>query len=398
MDLLGGYQHLQTTLETLEEWYRDRLPPKGEVWQNRIAVREILGWYGAKRRSPQLVEQFESDLEGKNLVVELSLVEVGINGSLHFQLGDSYLRQLFDLIGKSYEDHFGGDIDGGLTVVNDTISVAEEPQDREESGEESRPPEAASHAPLIENSQAADPIHRISRISSATAGVISVSPSDPLSTAIYTMLSKSFSQLPVIEGRHLKGILTWDEIAKRLFMGAGSDGKVSDFLEPAVSVARSDESLFSATELVSKFGYVLVESRNQIIGIVTAEDLVDHFRQLAEPFLHIGVIEGFMRSLIGKVGLEGLQEWEQNQAPRSLTPALAKLSFGDYLSILRSDRCWGLADLKIDQKLFVKDLDFVREIRNDVAHFHPDGITDEETKTLRDFVGLLHSLRKLAQL
>ena len=38
--------------------------------------------------------------------------------------------------------------------------------------------------------------------------------------------------------------------------------------------------------------------------------------------------------------------------------------------------------MEIDRPTFVKRLDTVRRIRNDVMHFHPDGISDEDLEVL----------------
>jgi hypothetical protein len=51
--------------------------------------------------------------------------------------------------------------------------------------------------------------------------------------------------------------------------------------------------------------------------------------------------------------------------------------------------------VKIDRKIFVSQLQDIRNIRNDVMHFDPDGISDEERKTLRKFSEFLRSLQQL---
>ena len=40
---------------------------------------------------------------------------------------------------------------------------------------------------------------------------------------------------------------------------------------------------------------------------------------------------------------------------------------------------------------FTKRLDEIREIRNDVMHFHPDGISDDDTETLRETARFFYS-------
>ena len=48
--------------------------------------------------------------------------------------------------------------------------------------------------------------------------------------------------------------------------------------------------------------------------------------------------------------------------------------------------------MSIDRKEFVKHLDEVRRIRNDVMHFNPDGLSEEQTKKLRDIAKFFEHL------
>ena len=43
----------------------------------------------------------------------------------------------------------------------------------------------------------------------------------------------------------------------------------------------------------------------------------------------------------------------------------------------------------MNRGLFVKTLDEVRRIRNDVMHFDPEGIQEQDVQSLRDFVRLM---------
>jgi len=51
--------------------------------------------------------------------------------------------------------------------------------------------------------------------------------------------------------------------------------------------------------------------------------------------------------------------------------------------------------LGVDRVVFGKGLDEVRRIRNDVMHFDPDGLSDEDLATLRRFVQFLQGLREI---
>jgi len=71
------------------------------------------------------------------------------------------------------------------------------------------------------------------------------------------------------------------------------------------------------------------------------------------------------------------------------------LNFGDYLHLLETRENWSRLKLGIDRTVFITKLNEIREIRNDVMHFDPDGITESELDSLRKFVGFLQRLQPI---
>lgn len=53
--------------------------------------------------------------------------------------------------------------------------------------------------------------------------------------------------------------------------------------------------------------------------------------------------------------------------------------------------------LRVDRVVFCAEMDKVREIRNDVMHFDPDGIDEEQYDQLRRFSRLMDELEALSQ-
>ncbi|RLD55352.1 MAG: CBS domain-containing protein, partial [Bacteroidetes bacterium] len=70
------------------------------------------------------------------------------------------------------------------------------------------------------------------------------------------------------------------------------------------------------------------------------------------------------------------------------------LNFGDYIRIIEKPEHWDKLKLSIERTHFIKHLDKVREIRNDIMHFDPDGITDEQKEDLTKMAKFLAELRK----
>ncbi len=73
---------------------------------------------------------------------------------------------------------------------------------------------------------------------------------------------------------------------------------------------------------------------------------------------------------------------------------VSDLTFGEYIRLLEEPSRWEKLNLRLDRVIFVKALDDVRQIRNDVMHFDPDPIPPEEIIKLRDFAGMMQVLRQ----
>lgn len=242
--------------------------------------------------------------------------------------------------------------------------------------------------------QTSDPTYRIARLESANKVPVSIKPDSTLQQAITIMLSHDFSQLPVMTTpREVKGSVSWKAIGTRL--GLKRDcATVRDCMEPA-HIVSSDESLFTAIDTIASHDYVLVQAKDKTIcGIVTASDFTDQFRRLAEPFLIVGEIEnGIRRLLHGRFTAKELGEATAPGDDNRTIEAVSDLTFGEYVRILEDEKRWKKLGLEIDRVEFVSRLDKIREIRNDVMHFDPDGLEPSDMEQLREFSQFLRRLR-----
>ncbi len=244
-----------------------------------------------------------------------------------------------------------------------------------------------------------DATYRIGRLESANRKPLSIARDAILTEATTLMLLNDYSQLPVMTtDREVKGVISWKSIGSHLSMGKTCK-LVRECMSQSVEVISSDVSLFSAIDVIVKNDFVLVRANDKsICGIVTASDLSSQFRQLAEPFLLIGEIESHVRRLIhGKFRVQELQKVDDSgDASRSID-GVEDLTFGEYVRLLENENRWSKLNLKgVHRCQFVKGLDRVREIRNNVMHFDPDGLGEDDLKTLRDFTRFLRSLRELS--
>jgi CBS domain-containing protein len=208
------------------------------------------------------------------------------------------------------------------------------------------------------------------------------------------MGKRDFSQVPVWSSpREVKGVVSWRTIGQRLSLGRKM-GKVADFMEDPVKVKRST-SLFDAVKLIMDYDYVLVEDIDKTIcGIVTSSDIGDQFSYLAEPFLRVSEIENSVRRMIhGKFSVEELKKTTAKIPVDKKIEGVYDLTFGQYIQLL-SGSGWDKIKINVDQKQFVDMLDQIRQIRNDVMHFNPDGIGEEDVEKLRECMNYLHMLQE----
>ena len=262
-----------------------------------------------------------------------------------------------------------------------------------------RPPsiEARSATDSSESSLADDnPTHRIKKLKAANTEPTSVNPNTPLSEAITLMMAHGYSQLPVMTTPlEVKGIVSWESIGKRLALGQSCES-VSECMDKHTEIS-SDESLLSAIQTIEDNDYVLVrDSRNRISGIVTSSDLSRQFHLLGEPFLLIGEIENYVRLMIeGKFGKEELAAARDPKDEDRQIEHVSDLAFGEYKRLVENPERWEKIGLHIDRTRFTNELERIRRIRNDVMHFDPDGIPEEDVEALRMFAGLLRQLAEL---
>jgi CBS domain-containing protein len=239
----------------------------------------------------------------------------------------------------------------------------------------------------------ADPTHRVGQLNLARKKPISVKPKATISEAITLMMTHDFSQLPVmVSSRNVRGIFSWKSLAQKLTFGK-NPVSVSDAMENAV-IIDANRSLFEAARLVAESDYVLIKTEDDTIcGILTSYDLSVTFAERSEPFLLLEQIEKHIRNHIeGKISLTEIREVRASLDGESLSPA--KLSFGDYVRILQAPERWKKVGLLVDQAIFVGKLEEVRNIRNKVMHFNPNGLASEDLNKLREFAGLLRQIQE----
>jgi hypothetical protein len=223
-----------------------------------------------------------------------------------------------------------------------------------------------------------------------------VKPNATIAEAMMVMMTSNFSQLPLMKStRAVCGIFSWRSLAQKMAFGK-KPVSVEEAMEDAV-VVDSSRSIFEAARLVADADCVLIkESDGTISKILTAYDLSVDFAERSEPFLLLEQIETHIRNhLNARIPIQEMRQVRDPLESRKAISDASGLSFGDYVRILQKPECWQKLGLPLDPGMFIKDLDEVRDIRNRLMHFAPNGLAPDDLGKLREIAGLLTKIHEV---
>ncbi len=359
---------------------------------HRVTVRDLLGMFKAERRGLNKVNEIREALDSLGLETVPDFASAWIDAKLRILLKSAAApTQSSD---SEQEDAAAVEEMEGVEDSDPAISDILLP-DEEPIAQVIDVPEAA--VVTTHSDGATDPTYRIGNLPAANKSLVTIGQDDLVIKAVTSMLQNDFSQLPIMHGeREVKGVITWKSIATRMVMAVECP-KVQDCREDA-QVVDANITLFEAIPTIVKHGYVLVrdQQNRKITGIVTSSDLSLRFQQLTEPFLLLREIELHIREILnGKVSAADLVSIIQMTATAPPPKSISDLSFGGYIRLLQHPTVWKKLDLKVDQTLLTKQLESVREIRNDVMHFDPDPMTETQLEILKSATRFMQQLYEL---
>jgi CBS domain-containing protein len=252
-----------------------------------------------------------------------------------------------------------------------------------------------------------DPVPRISKLKAANLdsefeegkgkGLISVTRDTSLQEAITLMILNDFSQLPIYSSPkgEVDGMISWKSIGRNL--GLGKKCLTVNDCKEDIIILKYDTPLFEAVKDVLDKEVVLVRKKDKTIsGIITTTDIGEEFVSLAEPFLFIEQIENHLRRLLHeKFSPEEIQVNSQYEEKAKEIKKLSDMTFGQYVRILEHPGRFEKLGLNIDRSLFVKQLEAVRLIRNDVMHF--DIANKNDTRQIETLKQTLNFMSTLAE-
>ncbi|WP_368862142.1 CBS domain-containing protein [Pseudomonas sp. Xaverov 259] len=337
-----------------------------------ISVRELISWFGAERRGYMVAYKIRKALESLGVTTKPDFDSVPLDAKIKL-----YAPTKEEINQPDTHENIEVTLDEERTTLN--VDECEPSQNELISGAVS------------------EPAFRVSRFEAANVNLITVKPDSSLIEAITLMLRHDYSQLPVMTNeRDVKGVISWESITPKLALANSQSKFVRDYMKPHREINSAD-SIFSALPRIVEYSYVLVRAPDQrISGIITTTDLSAQFKQLSEPFLLLSEIENHIRKLIdGKFTKEELTRIVNPSNSDRTIDSVADLTFGEYIRLFEDPNLWLKTELRVDRKTFTRELDKVRIIRNEVMHFDPDGISEDDHELLHHFVRFIHTIQSL---
>jgi CBS domain-containing protein len=362
-----------------------------------LSVRDLLNWWGAARRGYIISSQIGAELANHALTTVPDFEAVPLDARVRLMLVPDEtesgpetgtdapkLAEANPLATVSVEAATDGQHapDGESQSVGVPSRTETEPAARGEDGTAAGAETGAENEPITGLT--------VGNLDSAFSGIVSVTASASFDEAVTKMILNGYSQLPVMAGeRRVVGAVTWQSMATARH--SAPDAPLSQAIVPAHTVPY-DNYLVDVLPQLAEYGFVLVKNEKNIItGIVTSDDAAARYGALATPFSLIGELDQRLRrvlsdtvdqeraiSLCDSDGTSGISSFDD-------------MSFGDYQRILEEPSLWAELEWPLDRKTFVKRLDEVRRIRNDLMHFNSDGVGDDDVKKIRRMIDVLRN-------
>jgi predicted transcriptional regulator len=114
---------------------------------------------------------------------------------------------------------------------------------------------------------------------------------ESVENAIRLMLTEEYSQLPVMKGDKVVGVISYESLAKTVFNFTESKSKLpvkvraKDCMEKATKIFSVEDHIIDLLSTLADKSYVLVSKRSKVTHIITSYDALWFFRTHGESFL-----------------------------------------------------------------------------------------------------------------
>ncbi|SCF06486.1 hypothetical protein GA0070607_5096 [Micromonospora coriariae] len=221
-----------------------------------------------------------------------------------------------------------------------------------------------------------------------------VSPTASFEEAITAMQVDDFSQIAVLANPYtLHGAVSWESIAAAKHRDGHATFSDAIDRRAAARVFDYDVRLLDVLGTLQQDGFIFVrDDQRKITGILTAADVVRKYDDTATPFFLIGEIDQELRQLLQNTFDEEAVKQACLSAGLSFK-SFDAMSVGQYQAVLDNPDCWTQLGWPLDRQVFIKRLDRLRRVRNNVMHFNPDPVKPTDVAKLRNFLDLIRRYR-----
>lgn len=106
-----------------------------------------------------------------------------------------------------------------------------------------------------------------------TRGVLTTSPHDTVQKVSEIMMKNAVSQLPVVDGGKVVGMVSEEGITRNLSRNI-ADETVEKIMEPPLPSVPEEADISEIRPLLERYPGILVTSRGELAGIITRSDLL----------------------------------------------------------------------------------------------------------------------------
>jgi predicted transcriptional regulator len=120
--------------------------------------------------------------------------------------------------------------------------------------------------------------------------LITVNHNESVENAIRLMLKENYSQLPVMKGDKVVGVISYQSLAKTMFNFTESKSKppvkvrAKDCMEKVSKIFSVEDDFIDLISTLADKSYVLVCNRSKVTDIVTSYDALWFFRTCGKEF------------------------------------------------------------------------------------------------------------------
>lgn len=108
---------------------------------------------------------------------------------------------------------------------------------------------------------------------------------DSVDKAIELMLRNEYSQLPVMKGDKMIGVISYESLAKNVFNYTENKSKlpskfrVREFMDKVSEIFSSEDNVVNLLDTLAEKSFVFVMKRNKVTDIITSYDVLRFFRK-----------------------------------------------------------------------------------------------------------------------